>query len=422
MRFAIFLAILFLIPAYVVVLEWNHVHFLQPKLLLESQNRLKEMGLGSLQVTLDHFDATLTGLCQNPEDRDRARAVIESLPGLRVRDEDHRVTVPAQLQSRLQDGVLHLEGWLPSETAKRLIAAMALEFRPDLTVDTKGVRLLPLVDMGPGTKLSGEELPVVFATLLNSIRVPASLSVHPGPGGIEVRGYLPSRVMCDKVVREIEASAPERRVDASKLKATPHLLAAPFIKGEGLVNFLRSFFATPAPGTFSIDARNGARIKAYATVGMESEWLRLLRPLVEASQVNMQITRTPSRYHLPGYQPVTSLPPAWLEVIRSQRIFFEAGGLALSAEEEAKLEPLAYLLMEAGPAMRVVVAGYSDPLGEPGGESLRLRRADVIRERLLDYGVAPEVVQAEGFEAVRPPGVLTEDQRRSGRSVEFLVP
>jgi outer membrane protein OmpA-like peptidoglycan-associated protein len=238
----------------------------------------------------------------------------------------------------------------------------------------------------------------------------------------EVRGYLPSRSMGDSVVKEIEASAPGRRVEASGLKASPHLLAAPFIRGEGLVTFLRSFFATPAPGTFSIDARNGARLKAHATVGMESEWLRLLRPLVEASRVDMQITRVPSRYHLLGYQPVTPLNPAWLAVIRSQRIFFEAGGLALAEEEEAKLEPLAYLLMEAGPAMRVVVAGYSDPLGEPGGESLRLRRAGLIRDRLLDYGVAPEVVQAEGFEVVRAPGVLTEDQRRFGRSVEFLVP
>lgn len=422
MRFAIFLAVLFLLPAYVVVLEWNYVHFQQPKLLAQCQARLNEAGLGALQVSLDHFDARLTGVCQSPDDRERARAVVEGLPGLRVRDEDHLVTVPAQLQSRLEDGVLRLEGWLPTETAKRLIAAMAVEFRPDLTVDTKGIRLLPLVEMGPGTELSGQEVPVVFATLLNSIRAPASLSINPGAEGIEVRGYLPSRSMCDSVVKEIEASAPGRRVEASRLKASPHLLAAPFIKGEGLVTFLRRFFATSAPGTFSIDARNGARLKAHATVGMESEWLRLLRPLVEASRVDMQITRVPSRYHLPGYQPVTLLNPAWLAVIRSQRIFFEAGGLTLAAEEEAKLEPVAYLLMEAGPAMRVVVAGYSDPLGEPGGESLRLRRAGLIRDRLLDYGVAPEAVQAEGFETVRPPGVLTEDQRRLGRSVEFLVP
>lgn len=422
MRFAIFLAVLFLIPAYVVVLEWSYVHFHHPKLLQESQSRLSEAGLGNLQVALDHFDARLTGVCQSPDDRDRARMLVESVPGLRVRDEDHLVSVPARLQSRIEDGALRLEGWLPSETAKRLIAAMAVEFRPDLTVDTEGIRLMPLVEMGPGTRLSGEEVPVVFATLLNSIRAPASLSVSPGAKGIEVRGYLPSRLMCEGILREIEDSGPGRQVEASKLHASPHLLAAPFIKGTGLVTFVRSFFATPAPGTFSIDSRNGVRIKAHATVEMESEWLRQLRPLVEASRVDMQITRVPSRFHLPGYQSVTAINPAWLAVIRSHRIFFEAGGLALSAEEEAKLEPLAYLLMEAGPTMRVVVAGYSDPLGEPGGESLRLRRAGLIRDRLLDYGVAPEVVQADGFEAVRPPGVLTDEQRRLGRSVEFLVP
>ena len=422
MRFAIFLAVLFIIPAYVVVLEWSYVHFQQPKLLAGCQNRLKEAGLESLQVTLDHFDATLTGQCQNPEDRERARALVESVPGLRVREEDNRLSVPARLRSRLDEDVLYLEGWLPSETAKRLIAAMAREFRPDLTVDTKGIRLLPLVDMGPGTRLSGEEVPVVFATLLNSIRAPASLSISPGVNGIEVRGYLTSRAMCEAIVEEIESSGEGRKVDASRLKSSPHLLAAPFIKGDGLVEFIRSFFATPAPGSFSIDIRNGARIKAHATVGMESEWLRLLRPLVQASRVEMQITRAPSRYHLPGYQPVTAIKPEWLALIRSQRLFFEAGSLNLVADEEAKIEPLAYLLMEAGAAMRVVVAGYSDPLGEPGGESLRLRRAAFLRDRLLEYGVAPEVVQAEGFEAVRPPGVLTEEQRRLGRSVEFLVP
>jgi len=317
----------------VVVLEWNYVHVQQPKLLAQCQARLNEAGLGALQVSLDHFDARLTGVCQSPDDRERARAVVEGLPGLRVRDEDHLVTVPAQLQSRLEDGVLRLEGWLPTETAKRLIAAMAVEFRPDLTVDTKGIRLLPLVEMGPGTELSGQEVPVVFATLLNSIRAPASLSINPGAEGIEVRGYLPSRSMCDSVVKEIEASAPGRRVEASRLKASPHLLAAPFIKGEGLVTFLRSFFATSAPGTFSIDARNGARLKAHATVGMESEWLRLLRPLVEASRVDMQITRVPSRYHLPGYRPVSSFEsrlagrdPVTTDFLRSRRPNTRGGG------------------------------------------------------------------------------------------------
>lgn len=422
MRFAIFLAVLFLIPAYVVVLEWSYVHFQQPRLLQVSQNRLIDAGLGALQVSLDHFDAKLTGVCQNLGERERARALVESVPGLRVRDEDNLVKVPAQVRAHLENDVLRLEGWLPSETARRLIAAMAVEFRPDLKVDTEGVRLVPLVEMGPGTQISGQEVPVVFATLLNSIRAPASLSVSPGSEGVEVRGYLPSRAMCESIVRVIEASAPGRRVDASKLKASPHLLAAPFIKGEGLMSFVRSFFATPAPGTFSIDIRNGARIKAYATVEMESEWLRLLRPLVEASRVQMQITRAPSRFHLPGYQPLTLVKPEWLAVIRSLRVFFEAGTLTLPADEEAKLEPLAYLLMEAGPTMRVVVAGYSDPLGEPGGESLRMRRAGLIRDRLLDYGVAPEVVQADGFEAVRPLGVLTDEQKRLGRSVEFLVP
>jgi outer membrane protein OmpA-like peptidoglycan-associated protein len=154
---------------------------------------------------------------------------------------------------------------------------------------------------------------------------------------------------------------------------------------------------------------------------MESDWLRLLRPITGSMKVNLNITRVPSRFHLPGYRPVSKLPLEWLGLIRAQRFIFEEGSAVLLAADEEKLELLAYLMMEVGPELRVLVAGYSDPLGEPGGESLRLRRANLIRERLLDYGVLPEVVQASGFDAVREPGVLTDAQRRAGRSVEFLV-
>jgi len=421
MRFAICLIVIVLIPVYAVVLEWNFVHFQQPQLLVETQERLVAAGLGDVQVALNHFDATLSGICLDPVDRDRARALVVGVQGLRLREDDNLIRVPARLQSKLNDGSLVLEGWLPTETSRRVITAMVAEFRPELKVDATAVRLLPQVELGPTTTFVGEEVPVVFSTFLDSIRAPAALTITPNATGVQVRGYLPTPVMRAGIIQAIEKSGDGRKVDATRLYVSPHLLAASFVKGTGLVEFVRSFFDTPAPGIFSIDSRNGPRLTAYATTAMESDWLRLLRPITGSMKVNLNITRVPSRFHLPGYRPVSKLPLEWLGLIRAQRFIFEEGSAVLLAADEEKLELLAYLMMEVGPELRVLVAGYSDPLGEPGGESLRLRRANLIRERLLDYGVLPEVVQASGFDAVREPGVLTDAQRRAGRSVEFLV-
>jgi len=421
MRFAICLFVLVLIPVYAVVLEWNFAHFQQPHLLLETQELLAAAGLGDVQVVLNHFDATLSGICREPADRARALALVVSVRGLRVREDDNLIRLPARVQAKIEEDTLVMEGWLPSETSRRVITAMVAEFRPELKVNTEAVRLLPLVELGPTTPFVGVEVPVVFSTLLDSIRAPAALSITPQAKGVEVRGYLPTPDMRVGIVQAIEKSGAGRKVDATNLHVSPHLMAAPFVKGTGLVDFVRSFFATPAPGTFSIDSRNGPRLTAHATVAMESEWLRLLRPITGSMKVNMNITRVPSRYHLPGYQPVSKLPPEWLSWIRAQSFLFDDWSPELTAADEEKLEPLAYLMMEAGPELRVLVAGYSDPLGEPGGETLRLRRANLIRQRLLDYGVPPEVVQAEGFDAVRVPGVQTDEQGRAGRSVEFFV-
>ena len=77
----------------------------------------------------------------------------------------------------------------------------------------------------------------------------------------------------------------------------------------------------------------------------------------------------------------------------------------------------------AGPAARFVVAGYDEPGGEPGGAGGRLRasRAEAVRSALGQMGVSKEVLEVQGFDAVRSPGVITEEMRRQSRRVELLV-
>lgn len=427
MRLIIVIVCLVLVPAFSLVLEWQFDSVQRPQLESRCRALLDQAELRSVVVAMDHFHVRLTGLGRQPDDREKAAKLVRSVKGVILKDADNRILVPAHLAADFEGGTLMLKGWVDAESSRQTAMLMAARFRPEMPVLADDVRVNPHVVLGPAVEIDSMKVPSKVADFLNSIRPPSSLSVVNENGVIRLKGFLPSETLRGQVIAAVQAKPWEWPVEASKLYANTHVAQAPFTKGEALVSFLKRFAGSPTPGEFSIDLRNGPRFKAMATPAMEAEWRRLLLPLSGAGKVRAEVTQMPSLMHFPGFVPQSPIAPETLvqvrAILRAQVIHFDRGSARLVPSEQAKLGPLVFAVQLAGLAARFVVAGYDEPGGEPGGAGGRLRasRAEAVRSALGQMGVSKEVLEVQGFDAVRSPGVITEEMRRQSRRVELLV-
>ena len=427
MRFLIVIAALFMIPAFAVVMEWRFQSGQRQDLLSLCRARLAKAGYEQVTVSLDHFDAQVSGICTDPADREKAQALVTGVRGLRVNPEDNRIRVPAKLTAGIQATELHLSGWLPSERLRAEIVSLVRDSRPDLEVIDKNIRISPHVDLGLEVRTQDGSQPKVFVSLLESIQLPASLSISGDGHHYVIKGSLPSAEQRDAILAAVTQSAPNVEIDASQFIAQTHVAAAPFATGSALVDFVRIYFESPTPGTFQIDQRNGPRLKAYATTAMESAWLTALRAVSGGAKVTAEITRVPSLYHFPNCQPQTVLDPpvaeGLREAFRSQPVLFDSGSSRIKAPEEAKIANLAASIKSVGTEVHLIVAGYADVVGEPGtaGKNLQRMRAEAVRAKLIEQGIAADFLEVLPLDAVPPSGPLTDEVRRDTRSVELLI-
>ncbi|MDB6137556.1 MAG: hypothetical protein JWO94_628 [Verrucomicrobiaceae bacterium] len=427
MRFFIVIAALLMIPAFAVVMEWRFQHGQRQGLEAAARERLVQAGLEQVVLTLDHFDAVLSGACSDPAGRDRAQALVAGVRGIRVKPEDNQIRVPAKLSAGIQARELSLTGWLPSEKQRSEIVRLVKAWRPEMEVTEQGVRISSHVDLGPAAGGPEGNLPKVFSTLLESIRLPASLNISGDGHRYIFNGSLPSEALREAVIHAAHESAPSLEIDASGLIAHAHVASAPFAEGPALADFVRAYFESPSPGAFQIDQRNGPRLQAYATAAMESAWLTALRAVAGGTHVTADITLLPSIYHFPAYEPETKLERPVIdklrEIFRASMVFFDSGSSRIKPAEEATLAVLAETIKNAGPGLYLIVAGYADVGGEPGttGRALQRTRAENLRTKLIELGVAPETLEPMPFDAVRPPGPLTDQTRHGTRSAELLI-
>lgn len=427
MRFFIVIAALLMVPAFAVLMEWRFQYGQRDVLLSLCRERLARAGLDKVNVMLDHFDAQLSGTCADPADREKAQALVTGVRGLRVNAEDNQILVPAKLTAAIQGRELRLAGWLATDGQRAEALRLAKAARPDLTVTDGGIRTSSHVELGLEAKTQEGSLPKVYSTLLESIRLPASLSISGDGRHYVFKGSLPSKELHDAVLKAASESAPWIDVDASQFIAQEHVAGAAFAEGLALADFVKVYFQSPTPGDFQIDQRNGPRLKAYATTAMESAWLSALRQVSGGARVAADITHLPSVYHFPTYQPESKLERSVMdnlrEVFRSQPILFDLGSSKVKPPEEPKLGILSDAIFSAGPELHVVVAGYADLGGEPGkaSKSLPRARADTVRTKLIELGVAADALEAMALDAVTPPGPLTDEARRNSRSVELLI-
>lgn len=428
MRLGILICGLMLIPAFAVVLEWRYQWQQKPALENEAREMFDLAGLPNVSLELDHFRVLLKGICLDQEGRDRAEVLTRRLAApLQFDAESNQVRIPAKVTARFEGEHLHLAGWLNDEAGRKELAQLAKQFRPELKIHAEEIVLTPYAVLGPDTKIDQIDTHAAFAGFLETIRPTTYFSVTPENGFLRVRGCLPNERQRIAAIDAIQSSAWQWPVEASKLVANPHAPATLFTQGEALANFLRAYYDSSAPGEFAIDARNGPKLKAVVTPAMEARLRTLLLPLSGALRAQPEFTIVPTEVHMPGYKVTSESVPEVLErlpdLLRLLNVHFEKGSAKLEPAEQERLGALAFVLRQAGWQARFLVAGYEEPGGEAGGGSGRLKaaRAETVVNRLVALGVARDVLLPQGFDAPRPPGVITEELRRESRRAELLL-
>ncbi len=107
---------------------------------------------------------------------------------------------------------------------------------------------------------------------------------------------------------------------------------------------------------------------------------------------------------------------------RIEGLEFETGGARLATGSEPALDALARLLT-ADAALRVVVVGHSDNQGGlEANRALSLRRAEAVRDALIERGVSADQLAAEGLGYLAPlASNAGEDGRARNRRVELVL-
>jgi outer membrane protein OmpA-like peptidoglycan-associated protein len=115
-------------------------------------------------------------------------------------------------------------------------------------------------------------------------------------------------------------------------------------------------------------------------------------------------------------------PDGWLRAILTG-VSFEIGSDQLTAESRPAIERAAALISRY-PGARVRIAGHTDSMGDEAvNRALSLRRAQRVRQILVtDYGVDPDLIEAEGYGEDQPIASNdTLEGRRTNRRVEVYI-
>ncbi|MGD1937957.1 MAG: OmpA family protein [Cyanophyceae cyanobacterium] len=120
---------------------------------------------------------------------------------------------------------------------------------------------------------------------------------------------------------------------------------------------------------------------------------------------------------IPGVdQVVTNLEPIMPKI--GTRLYFSVGSAnVVTIDRQVKLTPISNLLKRS-PQVRLKIIGYSPSDETGGGQGLALERSRLVRQDLIERGIAPNRLEAEGRVGV-PEDVTATSPDWAGRSVAF---
>ncbi len=424
MRFLIVLASIILIPVLVLAHWWIYDEELKPALASRALGELARVGITNGDVKLDNLDVTISGTAHDVEMRQRAASSVRGINGIHFVERNNLIVVPARVDARVDGQQLTLSGWLPDERSVQTVIRVVGEFRPDLTVDARTLRISPFViasEDGTGDITPKHRL---LKPILASLRTPASFAIRKSGGTYFLEGALPSAAAKQAVIEATQDNPGGWTVDTSALIGAPHIQDAVFTKSNALPLFLKSYFSVPTPGTLSFNDDGAPRIVADATREMEAEWLALLRGVSGAAKVDAVLTIYPSVYQLPGYRAESVVADGTLtpvvDALKQTAVHFDAAANVLTPEEEAELVALAPLLVQCGPGLQLVLSGAGG--GDAESPATHQARCEVVKARLIALGLSASQMEVLDIGALHPQApVQVDPAKESGARVEMLV-
>src|SRR5262249_40730095 len=113
--------------------------------------------------------------------------------------------------------------------------------------------------------------------------------------------------------------------------------------------------------------------------------------------------------------------PELLEILNKSIINFQTGSSDVPPLAQALLHQAALRFKDLPTGTLVEIAGYTDNTGDPAANvALSQRRADAVRNALIQAGVNPSMLSAKGFGSANPIASNdTADGRFENRRIEY---
>lgn len=408
MRVLLIVLALLLLPVLTLIHRYHYFRSMQGQLLVRVMAALDEPELLHVktdpETRMNYLDVVLAGTVPEISWRDKARDRVRAIPGVRCREEDIRIRVPAAMKGRLEGDVMHLSGWLHDDATLRDAVLWLTEGKPGLRVDTSQVRVSPYVTAEDSPRRVKSPL---FQPLWALIETPAVLDIMKQGEALKMTGALPSKDLKQKIEAAILGTRVETSLDAGEVRVAPCVKSAPFTtKGVELAALLKGLFATQVNTHFHADDEV---ISFDAEVTDEQR--AVLSPLMDALGSDKTIephwTFQPSLYHLKTYTPVTQLPPEAMTALKAAlaacTLSFSPASSAVTPEQMPALNACTQAIrsaLEINPELSIVVGAHPETGGDArGAKLLAQRRAEAVIEQFADRQIPARVFQVQPFAA-----------------------
>ncbi|MFZ4765289.1 MAG: hypothetical protein ACOYMN_10085 [Roseimicrobium sp.] len=417
MRWIIVLIMLLALPVLVLVHRQHYFMKVQGPLFVQVSMALDTPEFAQVDPSMTYADVQLEGLVAELPLRERARARVDSIRGVRCREGDNRIRVPAKLTASLTGSYLTVSGWLHDELTLRDVASWITAARPGLTIDTAEVELSPHVTVEQVPDRA-RDVPPFLRGIWAAIEVPTSLKITRNGANHTAVGSLQTAALKDAVTAALLGTDQAATLDAKRLRAGIYVKRAGFADAQVLPEFLRLFFRSQTFAEFEADAHQ-VRVTGTVTPAVQQEWMPLLQQLAQGAKLTTDLRVYASAYHFPNYAVQSKLAPDAIAVLRDVlsacTTQFEAGVATAPASDQPKLAAAAAAVVAAGPEAHVIVGAHMDAEGNrTTNETMARRRAEAVIADLTSKGVLPRCLEVAVFE----PGSQGPDQ---SRRVELLL-
>jgi hypothetical protein len=421
MRQVLFLIMVCLLPVLMLAHRNYFVNHDQERLLAQVKAALDDpmfSGVDREHLSMNFMDVTLKGFVETPEIREKARQKVDAIHGVRCREEDNHLEIPARLTAKMKQNALDLGGWLPGEELLHSVTQWLEQMRPGLQLDTSEVRLSPFVTHTEEPTTS--PLPAVYQEVLDTIRTNALLRVERKGDALKVTGALPSRELENAVKAALAGDKKTVPLETGGLVSGPYVKSAHFAQAAALPAFLKDFFGSPQSEFFEADG-NTVKLRGVATLEMEAHWRELLLPLAERQEVAADLLVYPTRFHFPNYVPESKLPPEVTEKLRGtlkQAVFhFDPNHSDLLASEMPKFNAASTAIAGAGRDAKILVGGFQETGGDPKAQQqAAVRRCETVIAEFKDRGLPTAL-----FEMVIYSPLAVPNDGGHNRAVELLL-